>query len=336
MESASLKNFNQNRLGLELAPVFVAQLGLLESLNSPAYAYQNGVFKTVLSPGEGITDDFIREYAQDISREIFISHEDLFDLQEKLGDHITRLARSMSSGDAMKNSIRQSNLLSLQMNNLYQDPFDDGLLNAQVQNSKNFGSMLMNNKNIHRSLYQNIKKQGHHYTIKQPLLSSVLLLSFAQHGQFFTEKEIQGLFLASYFKDIGMSYIPREKFESAKLSEEDKMLFADHAENSMKILKGRAGLSNNQLNMIEHHHFLNYLVQAKVQNIEIKPSDLPLYGIESVLMSSMDILVAMTSDRPYRPSVSIFVALEFLKKTMGDQFPQEFRQLVYFLRQFFA
>ena len=78
-----------------------------------------------------------------------------------------------------------------------------------------------------------------------------MLLSFLQSLNLFSHKEIENLFITSYFKDIGMSFIPREKFELAHLSDFDKELFASHAENSMLILEGRVPLSNTQLNLIK-------------------------------------------------------------------------------------
>lgn len=60
-----------------------------------------------------------------------------------------------------------------------------------------------------------------------------------------------------------------------------------------------------------------------------------IYGIESTLVSVFDIFVAMTSDRPYRKGMTHYKALEVIKKIMADDYPQEFKALVIFLKQFF-
>ena len=60
-----------------------------------------------------------------------------------------------------------------------------------------------------------------------------------------------------------------------------------------------------------------------------------VFGIESTLVSVFDIFVAMTSDRPYRKGMSHYKALEVIKKVMADEYPQEFKALVIFFKQFF-
>lgn len=326
----------RHRLPLELRPLFVGQLSITDALRKSAYAFQDGSFIKVLSPNEGITSDFIRSYARDISSEIFIHESDFNELHEQLRERLLKLTRSLSIGDPKKNSAKHAHLLSLQMSNLYQDPFNDELLSGQFQSGQNLSSLLLNNKDIHKGLYHSVAKQGHHYTIAQPMLSSILLLSFLQSTGLFSEKETQSLFMASYFKDIGMSFIPREKFELADLNDFDRKVFSEHAENSMKILAGRTPLAGNHLELIKNHHYLNYKIQALAANAKYIPSEGVISGVESAMVSAIDILVAMTSHRPYRKAASIYQALELLKKVLTDEHPQEFRSLVIFLKQFFG
>ncbi len=323
-----------NRLNLTLKPVFIGELLFIQTLTEPAYAYENGKFKKVIAPREGITSDFVREYAQSYSSDIFLHDEDYDSLRKLLNKELTKQTRSLSIGDATKNATRQVNLLSMQMSNLYKNPFDDELLTSQFQNTKNLSSLLLNNKGIQKNIYNVLSNSKYHYTHTQPLLSSIMLLSFMQETRLFSEKEMEGLFLTSYFKDIGMSFIPREKFEQSHLNDFDKKLFAEHAENSMKILEGRVPLSNTQLNLIKNHHFLNHKIQSLVNNKDFQYPDEFLAGLESNLVSALDILVAMTHDRPYRDSVSIFQSLEVLKSVLSDEYPQEFKALVIFLKNF--
>ena len=335
MALSALEILNNHRLPLYLRPIFIGHLSFMDHLDSCAYGYIDGKFHKVLSESDSISNTFIRDYAQNISSEIFITDQDYKNINEKLKNQLLNVSRSLSRGDALKNSTRHVNLLSLQMSNLYQNPFDDELLLGQFQSTKNLSSLLIDKKDIHRQLYQNASKQNHHYTIKQPLLSSILLLSFLQHTQLFPKKEIEGLFLTSYFKDIGMSFIPREKFEMAKLSEVDKELFASHAQSSLDILQGRLPLNKNQLIMIQNHHFLNHIIKAKAQGYSVDESEI-LTGAESMLLSAIDILVAITSKRPYRDEVSMFKALEILKRVISEEYPQEFKSLVIFMRHFFG
>ena len=336
MEITELNSVQRHRLSLQLKPIFVAQLFIIDYLERPAYCYKDGEFKLILNAHEGITTHFISEYAQKFSSEIFIHYEDYLLLNQSLKEELTKLTRSLSIGNPKKNLIKHTNFLNMQMGNLYKDPFDDELLNNQFQNSKNLSNFLIQNKEFHKPLYHNIANSKYHYTITQPLLSSVMMLSFLQSLKLFNEKEIEGLFLTSYFKDLGMSFIPREKFELSHLNDFDKELFANHSENSMNLLQGRVPLSPSQLNLIKNHHFLNYKIQSLVNDTDIKPEEEFLSGIESTVLSSIDVLTAMINPRPYRDGISSFKALELLKKVISEEYPQEFKALVIFLKNFFS
>lgn len=325
-----------NRLNLRLRPIFIGQLIIMDSLGHPAYAYEEGMFRVVLEPNEGITSNFINHYAINHDKDIFILEEDFIELNSRLKDQLTKLTRSLSIGNIEKNATKQVNLLTMQMANLYNDPYNDELLTNQFQNSKNLGILLYNNKEIQKNIYHNLSKQKYHYTHKQPLLTSIMLLSYLQNLNLFSESEVQTLFLTSYFKDIGMSFIPREKFELAVLSDFDKKLFSEHAENSMKILEGRVPMNQTQLNIIKNHHYLNYKIQSMARGEDVIPDEEYLSGIESSLLASIDILVAMTTDRPYRKAITSFKALELLKKVLSDEYPQEFKALVFFLKNFIS
>ncbi len=336
MDHETLSSIQLHRLNLKLRPLFVGQLFIVESLNQPGYYYQDGRFNLALNAHEGITPAFISEFAQKHSTEIFISEEDLQDINLRLKDELTKLTRSLSIGNIKRNAIKHTNFLSMQMSNLYKDPFNDALLSNQFQNTKNLSTLLLNNKDIHKLVFHNINDSKYHYTFTQPLLSSLMLLSFIQSLKLFNDKEIEGLFLTSYFKDIGMSFIPREKFELANLNEFDQDLFAKHADNSMLILEGRVPLNNSQLNLIKNHHFLNFKIQNLINSQKIPEDDTYLTGVESMLVSALDILIAMTSERPYRKPMSSFKALELLKRVISDDYPQEYRALVVFLKKFLS
>ena len=333
-------NFNgytpiqMNRLSLKLKPIFIGQLITVSTLKHPAFHYNHDHFEMAMKPSTGITHNFISQFAQQNSSQIFVHEEDFKEIHQNIKTELTKLTRSLSVGDPKRNAIKHTNLLSMQLENVYKDPFNDELLTNQFQSSKNLGSLLLNNKDIQKDLFHNIRKSNYHYTLTQPLLSSVLLLSFIQSLKIFTEKEIEALFLTSYFKDIGMSFIPREKFELAHLNDFDKHLFSNHAQNSMQILDGRLPFNSSQLNLIQNHHFLNYKIQSLAAGIKPTAEPEMITGVESVLLSSLDVLVAMTSKRPYRDAVSSFKALELLKGVVSDEFPHEFRALVMFIKKF--
>ena len=59
------------------------------------------------------------------------------------------------------------------------------------------------------------------------------------------------------------------------------------------------------------------------------------FGLESTLVAVADVIVAMTSQRPYRQGLTVYQSLELVRKMIADEYPQEFRALVVYLRQFF-
>lgn len=330
MEHESYSHLMHNTLSLKLKEVHASKLLLIDMLKDDAYCYEEGHFTKKILKDTGISQETLSE----IQTPIYISHEDFKIIQEKLSDRLLTLTRSLSIGNPLKNGAKHASLLTMQLSNLYDDPYDDELLTSHFQSSKNLSTLLYNNKKIQKSLYHYLKKQNYHFAHTQPLLSSILLLAFIQHTNMFNEKEAHNLFLTSYFKDIGMSFIPREKLEVAHLSENDKKIFAEHAKFSLSLLEGRVPISRTHLNLIANHHFLNYVIQSKATNRPLPPEAEILTGVESVLLSAIDILVAMTTERPYRKKVSVYRALELLKKVIADDYPQEFRKLVIFIRQF--
>jgi HD-GYP domain-containing protein (c-di-GMP phosphodiesterase class II) len=50
----------------------------------------------------------------------------------------------------------------------------------------------------------------------------------------------------------------------------------------------------------------------------------------------MDIIAAIISERPYRKPGKLFDALELTKKMVGNQYPQEFKLIVFFFKTFFS
>lgn len=332
----SINYLSQHCLPLSLKPIFIGQIILLESLDFPAYGYLNGEFVTVLEEDEPISSQIVTDFAKTYGKEIYIDERDFDRIKDQTRSELTKLSRSLSVGPIKKNALKQTNLLSMQMENLYRNPFDDNILTTQFQSSKNLSGLLLNNKELSKDLFHNLSQSSYHYTIAQPLLSSIIYLSFIETIGGFNEKEIQNLFLTSYFKDIGMSLIPKELFEKKELTPEEKQLFSEHASSSREILDQRIPLSDAYLNMIKNHHFLNEKVFSLIDKKAQTNSSEFMTGIESTMMSSLDILVAMTHERPYRKAMSPFEALELLKKLLSDEYPQEFKALVIFLKKFYS
>ncbi|HXH74462.1 MAG TPA: HD domain-containing phosphohydrolase [Bacteriovoracaceae bacterium] len=323
-----------HKLTLKLKPILVGELYLARKLKHPVYVFKNGVMRPVMVQGSTPTKEQINVLIKNSFKEVFLYADDIKEIKSNLETALIKVTRSLSVGDPLENGTKDLKLLSLNMSGLYQNPHNDDLLMLQFQSTQNLGKFLIENKKFQSQFYQNLLKENFHFTLSQPMLSSLLLLSFLQSIHLFHDKEIENLFLASYLKDIGISMIPKEKYDQKTLNIRDKGLFADHADFSTDLLDGRIPLSKNYLTMIKNHHFLNDKMKELVTGERRRDPDVIL-GLESTLVAVFDILVAMTNDRPYRKAASLFQSLELIKKMMADDYPQEFKALVIFLKQFY-
>lgn len=325
----------QHKLGLRLRSILVGELYLARKLKHPVYIFKNGIFYPVINEGSVPSKEQINTLIKNSHREVYIYPEDVQEIKKNLETALVKVTRSLSVGDPLENGTRDLKLLSLNLGGLYDNPHNDELLMLQYQSTQNLSKFLLENKKFQSQFYQNLLKENFHFTLSQPMLSSLLLLSFLQSIHLFHDKEVENLFLASYLKDIGIAMIPDEKYDLKTLTSRDQELFANHADFSFELLEGRVPLSKNYLTIIKHHHFLNDKLKDLINKEKPKSEPEIIFGLESTLVSVFDILVAMTSNRPYRRGMSLYQSLELIKKMMADEYPQEFKALVIFLRQFY-
>ncbi len=327
---------DHHKLALKLKPILVGELYLARKLQHPVYIHKDGLFVTVINEGSIPSKEQITSLIKSSHREVYVYSEDLNEIKGNLENALIKITRSLSVGDPLENGTKDLKLLSLNLSGLYQNPHSDELLMLQFQSSQNLSKFLIENRKHQPYFFQNLMRENFHFTVSQPMLSSILLLSFLQAIHLFHDKEIENLFLTSYLKDIGISMIPDLKYDLKSLNPRDKELFANHADFSFDLLEGRIPLSKNYLNIIRHHHFLNDRMKGLVSKERKTDHDGDMImGLESTLVAVFDILVAMTNERPYRKGQSLFQSLEVIKKMMADDYPQEFKALVVFLKQFF-
>src|SRR5690606_39260060 len=103
------------------------RLILIEMLKEEAYSYQDGLYEVELYQDAVITIDFIKDYISLKGNYIFIGTEDFEFIQTKLREQLIKVTRSLSIGDPLKNGARHANLLTMQLESLYDDPFNDEL-----------------------------------------------------------------------------------------------------------------------------------------------------------------------------------------------------------------
>src|SRR5690606_4038260 len=219
----------QHRLSLKLRPILVGELYLAKKLQNPVYIFKNGLFHPVIAGGSVPSKDQIAGLIKSSHKEVYLYSDDILEIKKSLEIALTKITRSLSVGDPFDNGSKHIKLLSLNLGGLYQNPHSDEQLMLQFQSTQNLGKFLLENKKFQPHFFHNLQKENFHFTLTQPMLSSVLLLSFLQSIHLFHDKEMENLFLTSYLKDIGLSMIPIDKYDLKTLTTRDQELFANHA-----------------------------------------------------------------------------------------------------------
>ncbi len=129
-----------------------------------------------------------------------------------------------------------------------------------------------------------------------------------------TSEDLRRLYFAALIHAVGKIFIPQEILRKpTRLTEEEYDLIKLHP------VKGEALLSevkdlHDIARIIRHHH---ERFDGKGYPDVLKGEEIPL---ESRILAVVDAFEAMTSERPYRPSLSLHEALEELKRCAGTQF----------------
>lgn len=128
-----------------------------------------------------------------------------------------------------------------------------------------------------------------------------------------SENTVKAIELAGIIHDIGKISIPAEILnKSGKLSPKEFSLIKDHSQIGCKILRD-AGLPFCLITqmVLQHHERLNgsgYPQGLKLGSIIL----------EAAILAVADVVEAMSSHRPYRPSLGIDAALSEIKGNKGS------------------
>lgn len=335
----------QNSLGFKLVPISIRELLYLEECPCEIYGLRNGLFAKLLGPQTRLTKDLLMDLIKNGHARLFVHEKERLLIIQEIQDNLLKITRSLSIGDPLENCKKQMNLLTIHMEYVYLEPTNDDRLALQVQSAKNLFLFLMEHLEIHEQLFYYYIKQKHHYIFAQPMISTFLLCGILKLSKMYPAKENEILLLSSYFKDIGMSTIPIEHYDKKNLSDSDKEILSHHAETSVKILEGRISLSPSAMDIIAHHHAFSILnkeihhtSEKKLSNQLINPEqsfEKPMMiGTETVFVCTMDIIAAMITTRPWREAERLFDALDLVKKLISDDFPQEFKSIVSYFKNF--
>lgn len=322
----------QNALNFKLTPIAFREIFFIPASPCDIYAHIDGLFKIVINKNSELSPPVLRDLLQRKLANLFVMESDRLLIRQAQQENLRNVTRSLSIGDPLEKAKLQTNLLALNLNYLYEDPTNDVLLALQVQSAKNLSTFLYNKPHIHEALLKEFIKQGHHYIYAQPFISTLFLLGVMKNSRLYIDKDVELLFLTSYLKDIGMSAIPEEKYNQEALEDSDKILLASHPELSVNILKGRVPLPPGHFKIIENHHIYSTLTNKL--NID-SAEEGNIFGFETMIISVMDTVAAMTTNRPFRKAESLFKSLDLIRLLIGEQYPQEFKLIVYYFKNFF-
>lgn len=323
----------QNSLSFKLIPISFREIFFITEAPCDIYGQIDELFKIVLLKKSEINKKLLKDFLAKNMVNLFVMEVDRQSLRLSQQENLRKVTRSLSIGNPLLKAKLQTNLLTLNLTYLYEDPTDNNILTLQVQSAKNLAVFLYNKPQIHEALYKEFMKQGHHYIFAQPFLSTLFLLGVLKNSRMYSDKDIELFFLTSYFKDIGMSAIPVEKYNQINLADEDKILLASHPQLSVDILKNRVPLPPNHLKIIENHHIFSTLTNQF--NLADKDEPGSVFGFETMIISVMDTVAAMITARPFRKAESLYKSLDLIRLLIGEQYPQEFKLIVFYFKNFF-
>ncbi|MCF8060172.1 MAG: hypothetical protein K9K67_12805 [Bacteriovoracaceae bacterium] len=329
-------SLKQNQLTLQVVPISIRELLFISTAPCDIFGIKNQLFHRTLRKGVFTNKPLLRDLISKGQVHLFVKREDRHLIIDTAQKNLLNVTRSLSVGNAVEKGRSAMNLLTINMGYLYEDPTNDKHLKLQHQCAKNLAYFLINRINILEPLQKDFIKQKHHFIYAQPLIASIFLLGLMKYSQLYSDQEIENLFITSYFKDIGMSSIPAEKYDQDNLSENEKELLSRHAQHSVQILRGRLPLSPNHINIIQHHHSFSLLKNEFQLNLKSKEQSGELIaGFETMLITVMDVISAMITGRPFRRPTKLFESLDLIKILIADQYPQEFRLIVSYFKSFF-
>jgi HD-GYP domain-containing protein (c-di-GMP phosphodiesterase class II) len=320
--------YSMTSLPIRLRRLSPKELTLHETLVCPVYVQESGIYTKVMQKNQLLDREELKKVLISTGGKIYTDLQGQNELVDFLQEELRSVARKLSIGNIQENARRTINLLTLNSRYLYDDPTDDLKLNLQYQSVRGLCYFLINNIDMHPQIYRDFMAQKFHYIIAQPFLSSLLLVGILKQTKAFNDKEMENLFIASYFKDIGMGLLPKKIYDNPHLNANEREILKKHPKYSTQILAGRIPINSNGLKIIEGHHNISVLnPNQKAQNV--------ISGVETMLVNVTDIIAAMISERPYRSATTLFASLELVKGLMLNNFPLEFKAIVSHFKNFF-
>ncbi len=130
----------------------------------------------------------------------------------------------------------------------------------------------------------------------------------------FSEEQVEGIHIAALLHDIGKITLPSEYLSKpTRLTKEEKALFKHHPEVGYEILKNIKFSWPVAEIVYQHHEHLDGSGYPR----GLTDEDILL---EAKILSVADVVEAMSSHRPYRPSLGIAMAIEEIRSGRGTRY----------------
>ena len=241
--------------------------------------------------------------------------------------HLRHLSRSLFEGNPIDKGTKCLDLITHNMEYLFHHIEDEGILLNQYQCTQELARFLIQNLHCHGALCQRFTQQKHHFIFTIPVLSSIFALGVAKESNMFSDKDIEHLFISSFFKDIGMCTLDPNQYGQKNNGPEIQAAFEQHPKISVEIIKDTIPLNKHYFKLIENHHHPD-LIPHKDQ----KPTNMT--GFETLIINTMDMVANAITDKPLHKGIRLFEALEMVRRLITEHYTQEFKLIVSYFGKF--
>lgn len=239
-------------------------------------------------------------------------------------DLMRRLARDLSAGDPLDKGREFLVHVAAGQARLFLDPRDRDLLFTQYQAARELARFLAGRLHLHGHFCDAVLATPHHFVVKGSLLSSLFTCGIAKKAGGFTDRDVVHLFVASFFKDLGMGGRPLEDHDDGEEAARG------HEERSLELLAGTVPLKPHHQELIRNHHSLPLPPPF--------PGNRPkaATGLETIVLNLSDVIANRIVPRPSRGETRIVEALRTVKGIMAESHPREFKLIVSYFQAWFS
>ncbi|GAA5214209.1 HD-GYP domain-containing protein [Corallincola platygyrae] len=180
----------------------------------------------------------------------------------------------------------------------------DGLIDSVFRN-QNALSFMVQMKDKDEYLYQHAVN------------CATLMTLFARHMDFGRET-IQHLAVGMMFHDVGKIHIPRELIDKAgELTEKEFEIAKQHVDFSWEIASSIPHVASETLDVIKQHH---ERMDGSGYPDGLAGEEISIYGRMAAIVDTFN---ALTSDRPYKDSVTALTAFNIMKNGTPGEYDQD-------------